>query len=460
LIKRDGTVSTLVQAGAIVYQWDGADSFTNVGAVNSNARLRGPREHNFTLDEWVIITDIEKIENVKKWDGTSFTDLAHDLGSDLKAKYCRVVKERAFFANVTTTTDTPHIILASKTDDSEILSDSETPTASLGEDAPFFIPISDLRPINGLEEAFGQLLISTQRGKLFRLQGETQDSFDYFVEEFHVGSATVGDEAIKNIGNDVVMGLPGRIESAQGTLDFGDVETNDLSREISPLIDNVTSWTIEFDRRLQKIFCFPNNESAIYVLHKKVLDENSQKNLEDRLSPWSKWTTSHSLNFSPTSVMQLIDPLSDQDVVYMGDALGRIFRIDGSGGQDGGTDDIILKRTSALIAPLEGNAFDIQGWISYRKRFESTINIKILGGGVALYEQPISIKLPADENLAVYGGGSHYGGSSYYGTSFRGRISEQNWRAAGHSSHFQVEISHTGSGDIDIEEVGLRFETT
>ena len=90
MIRRDGTVSTLVQAGGAVYSWNGDQTFVQVGTVSAAARLRGPREHNFTLDEYVIITDLTKTEVVKQWDGTSFIDLPHDLGGDLFAKYCRV----------------------------------------------------------------------------------------------------------------------------------------------------------------------------------------------------------------------------------------------------------------------------------------------------------------------------------------------------------------------------------
>ena len=41
LIKRDATETTLIQAGNILYSWDGASSFTNVGAPNVASQLRG-----------------------------------------------------------------------------------------------------------------------------------------------------------------------------------------------------------------------------------------------------------------------------------------------------------------------------------------------------------------------------------------------------------------------------------
>ena len=65
LIKQDATTSTLVQAGGTIYEWDGADGFTQVGTVNPAAKLRGPIDSNYTLDEFVIITDITLTETVQ-----------------------------------------------------------------------------------------------------------------------------------------------------------------------------------------------------------------------------------------------------------------------------------------------------------------------------------------------------------------------------------------------------------
>lgn len=454
LVRPNGTVSTLVQAGGNVYSWDGDATFSLVGTVNTGAKIRGPREHNYTLSGFVIVTDLARQETVKKWDGTSFADFNHDLGGDLIAKYCRVENERAWFANIITTTDTPHVILASQIGDSEVLSAADRPSASLGFDAPFFLISLDLRPINGIEEAFGNIIFSTARGRLYKLQGA--DATDFTLGRFYQGSAVVGDEAIKNVGNDVALGLQGRIESLSGTEQFGDVETDDLSRPIKPQVENVTGWTIEYDRRLQKIYCFPNNQSAVYVAYKGVLTDP----LSQGLSPWSKWTTSHPLGFQPTAVMALIDPISGKDAVYMGDDSGNIYKMDGSGAQDGGTDDITTKRRSGLFTVPEGQTFDLRGWIEYRKLFPTEVTIRLLGGGTAVYDQTITRQLPQADNIAVYGGNHWYGdNTSTYGVSFSSRLHRQNWRAAGQASHFQLETEITSDEDFDIEEIGVEFDT-
>lgn len=457
LINQDGTVSTLVQAGTVVYEWDGDQVFTSVGTVASGAKLRGPREHNFTLDDFVIITDLAKVETVKKWDGTSFVDLAHNLGGDFYARYCRVYNERAIYANVTTATATPHVILGSAIGNSEDLSAANRPSSALGFDAAWFIPMPDLRPINGLEQGFGQFLISTERGRLFRLLG--QDATDFIMEEFHVGSAVVGDEAITNIGNDIIMGLAGRIESLSGTLNFGDVESNDVSAFITPLIENVTGWTIVYDRKGQDVYCFPNNQSAVWILHKKTLNDP----ISQGLSPWSKGTTTHASNFSPTTVMQLINPIDMNDAVYFGDTLGNIYLLEGEGSLDAGTESIVVKRTSGLIQVPAGNNWDIRGHVTYRKQFAQTITIRILHGGKSVWTQEIQKQIPGaeEEGIGFYNGDSYYDdGTSVYNVGFSGRIFRQDWSAAGHSSLFQVEIEADAADPFLIEEVGVEFQAS
>ena len=156
--------------------------------------------------------------------------------------------------------------------------------------------------------------------------------------------------------------------------------------------------------------------------------------------------------------MQLVNPLNNQDVVYFGDTAGNIYRLDGNGGQDGGTDDITVKRRSRMFAVPEGNIFDVAGWIHYRRLFAATLTIRILGGGVAVFTQEILKQLPENTNVAVYGGSHHYGDqTSLYGISFTGRIHRQDWSAAGQASHFQLEVEFSGNEDIDLEEVGIEF---
>src|SRR3990172_9358189 len=77
LLMADGTVSTLIQAGANVYEWDGLTTFTKVGTVVSTAKLRGYwRSHNWTLDDKLLLTDLSLVDVVKEWDGTTFASVS------------------------------------------------------------------------------------------------------------------------------------------------------------------------------------------------------------------------------------------------------------------------------------------------------------------------------------------------------------------------------------------------
>ena len=75
LLKTDGTVTMLVQAGATVYKWDGT-AFSKVGTVDPLAQLRGPREANWALDDKVLISELNLKEDMHEWDGTIFQQIA------------------------------------------------------------------------------------------------------------------------------------------------------------------------------------------------------------------------------------------------------------------------------------------------------------------------------------------------------------------------------------------------
>lgn len=457
LIKRDNTVSTLIQAGSTVYSWDHGSTFTNVGTVSASAKLRGGRDQNFTLDQYVIITDLEQEEVVKKWDGTTFASLAHNLTGNFYARYCRVHRERAFYGNCKSqSTDLPHVLVGSMLSDAETLSVSDRPASTLSLADPFFLVTPDLRPINALENAFGTFLISTQRGQLYHITGSS--AYDFDIKDFYAGSAVAGAEAMVNIGNDIALGLPARIESLSGTINFGDVESDDLTLPVTPSVEGATSWTFCYDRKQRKLYCFPDNQSAVWVLFKPLLDSQKQ------WSPWAKWTTGHSSDFQPTCVMPLIDQTSGQDLVYFGDSLGRIYQMQGSGAKDGGTDTVTVSRTTGLIRGFpEGDLFDVEGWITYRKNVAAVVTLTFFFAGGGSFDKSLTIALPASDNLAVYDGtgsaAAYYGGADYYGSAFSDRISRQGFGPPGLNAHLQVKIDVESEGDIDIQEIVLKFRT-
>ena len=282
---------------------------------------------------------------------------------------------------------------------------------------------------------------------------------DFAIDSLYLGSAAKGDEAISNIGNDIVYGREGAIESLSGVDAFGDTITDDLSRWIQPDIDDVTAWTIVYDRRKQRVFCFPDGVGEVHVMHKPILAGN-------QYSPWSKWTTTHSIDFSPAAVWQMKDPTDGTDRVFMGDMSGNIYKFDGSGGQDGGAEDITAFRVSGVYKTAFTQISNVTGWVDYQKQpAADTLNLTFQHGGQNLFDQTIDVTLLAQQISAVYGGAYYYNNvdttnAAHYGVAFERRLARRTYSAAGQSSEFQVKASVTGSVDFRIDEINVEFQET
>src|SRR5688572_19381132 len=254
LVKRDNSETTLVQAGDTVYEWNGAGTFTSRGSVDSDSKLRGV---TWSLGDYSVIVDVEKQTVVKKWDGSSLTTLTTGLGTDLYAKYGVVHLGRVWLANVTTTTDTPHLIAASRFEDPTSFDVAQRAVSgTFSSVAPAFYLLSpDLRPINGMKLFQDQLIFSTEGGRLFKLTGTSPT--DFALEDFYAGSAATGDESMENIGNDVIfMKSGGNIDLLSATEKFGDVSADDVSRWIPDTVENLTGSITVYDQIRQKILFF------------------------------------------------------------------------------------------------------------------------------------------------------------------------------------------------------------
>lgn len=446
-VDTNGSITTLIQAGGDIYQWDGGSTFTAVGTCNPGSRLRSDQHSISVLDGIVIITDLDKLTPVQEWNGTSLSQFSNNLSSTLYAKFCRIQNERAYFGNVQSGTDTPHVILGSKLSDIRTLTVSDRPSSALADDDPFFLVSPNLKPINGMEHGFGQLFFSTQNGELHVLSGIS--AHDFSLDQFYEGSSISGVEAMVNIGNDILLGMAGRIETLSGTINFGDVETDDVSLKIQPDVKDVTDWRLAYDRTLQKVFCFPNNRDEIWVLHKSLM--------QSELSPWAKWVTDHPVTFQPSCVIPIIDPDSGLESVFIGGSDGAIYKLDGRTGQDGGTTDITLSRTSIIYRIPEGQIFDVMGAVTYQSGFEATVTITFLGSGVEVFEQPLTFTIPAASGQAVYNGSAYYSGNFYYNAGRIGQLRRRKFPAAGNANFFQVRVDVTGASDVVIEEVELNF---
>jgi hypothetical protein len=346
----DGSVKAFFQGTTKVYQWDGT-SFTSAApldTVDSTAQLRGHwRSHSWELDGLLLISDLNLKEPVKQWDGTTWADInflstpSTAFGSAFLCKYISVVDERAVYANCKEgSTLLPHVMVGSQRSEHAIISVSDRPASSLGESDPFFMLSPDLRGINGFTEAFGKAIISTQYGKLFQLDGASAKDFAF--TEFFPGSFAAGHESLAYIGNNVIYGRQGRIESAVDTDRFGDSAADDLTKGIGDRVKTYTGWTAVYNSRLNRVYLFPDDEQEVWVF------DNAIK--EGKVSPWMRFTSAHALGFLPTFVMSMLDPSDGLEYIFMGDENGNVYRLEGTGTTgDGGA-------ASAPIASSGGTA--------------------------------------------------------------------------------------------------------
>ena len=456
LLKADGTVTMLVQAGATVYKWDGT-AFSKVGTVDPLAQLRGPREANWALDDKVLISDLNLKEDMHEWDGTTFQQIAF-LQSDgssafgaFRARYCIVDNERAFFANIHESAAAfPHLLVSSERGDYLVVSASDRPASALGDDAPWFLPVPQLKPINGLAFAFGVLVISQEAGAFEKLTGSTAKDFE--LKKLHDGSGARGRESVVATSNDVIYGSPGKIESLKATDKFGDVEWDDLSFKIQPDIVTYKDWSLVYNPRLKRVYCFPVGKQEVWILHIDFIGTN--------LSPWVKWTTSHALSFKPTATMVCRDPVDGLEYTFMGDAFGKLYRMEGSGtAGDGGTAAIEAKRKSKIYAAaLDAKIFGLSGWLQHKKlATSSTVTLKVLFSGEHAFDADKTFTTAAVLFDTSYGGAIYYAGNFFYGPKQLNRFIRQIFGVEGQGNQIQAEISVDGNNDFAITEVGFRF---
>jgi len=455
-LKADGSVSFLIQAGAKVYEWNGITTFTERATVNANSKLRGHhRSHAWSLDDKVLITDLSLLETVKEWNGTTWASSAFLNGSGgggsfgtFYAKYLNVSNERAMFSNVKDAGGaSPHMMVGSKRSDYLTISVADRPASSLSEEDPFFLLSPDLRPINGHVEAFGSTILSTERGRMFNLNG--QSAIDFAFADFYPGSAASGEEPLAYIGNDILYGRQGRVESLKDTDRFGDSEADDATAPISNSINGYGGWRIVFNARLNRAYAFPDDGSEVWVLNTSMRG--------GQVSPWMRWTTQHAMAFMPTFVMSMLDPLDGLEYVFMGDEGGHLYRLEGTGTSgDGGTRSVAVEWLSKLFAaPLDAQIFRFEGYVKYRKNVAFQILLTLEFAGEAAFSEQITIDVPGTDGAAHFGGGHYFGGDVYFGVLVN-RLIRQRFEVPGQASEFQIRIGVTGADDFSINEIGIR----
>ena len=442
LVKRDDTETTLVQSGANVYKWDGGATFSSVATITSVAQLR---DVYWSLNDYLVITDLQKAQPVSKWDGSTFGNLTTGLGTSLYAKYGIVHQGRVWLFNVKTTTDTPHLMVASAFENPESYDTTQravSGTFVTGSEA-FYMLTPDLRPINGVALTLsGDLVISTERGRLFKLTGSGPS--DYKWTDFYANSNAIGNESIVSSGNDIFyIRQGGAIESLLATQNYGDVAADDVSRWIPETVRTLTDGIAVYDQSNQKVLWFVAGK--VLVLHKDllyggcVIDDQGQK---AKLSPWTIYRTSHDSNFTTSAARYMRIPGTDSYSVIFGDSSGRIFDLNGSGNDgDGGTTDITLVRKTRFLGEETGLNYHRRiprARIRYQRTTQCSISIALEWGdeyNTSTASVTLAGSLTAD--TAAYFGGAYYFGDTIYFNVGEG--------AAGVKSHINTSMVGRGS---------------
>ena len=456
--QADGTVLAFIQAGDTVYNFDGTsfDASPILDTVNANAKLRGHwRTHAWTLDDKVIVTDLSLNEVVKDWDGTTWADITFTDQSgagfgNFFAKYVNVNNDRAIYSNVTTATATPHLIVGAAIEDHDQITVTNRPSSSISTADPFYLTAPDLKPINGHVEAFGTTVFSTESGQLFKLDGNS--SQDFSIDTFYAGSAAQGDESLAYIGNDIVYGRGGRVESLTDTEKFGDSEADDLTLKVQDQIETYTGWTNIYNSRLNRVYLFPTGQSEVWAFQTGMRGSG--------VSQWMRWKTEHALAFQPTFVMSMLDPSDSLEYVFMGDSSGNVYRLEGSGTSgDGGTSNIDVQWLSKLfVAEMDAKTHEIEGWIKYRKSTDAaTVTLQLEYAGENVYDEAIVVEIPAETSDYHYNNNIYYNNDAYYGQANIGRLTRQIINIPGGSNEFQLRVVVNGTGNFNINEVGLRM---
>jgi hypothetical protein len=464
LVKRSNTETTLVQAADTVYLWDGSTSFTSKGTVSASAQLR---DCYWSLGDYLVITDVAKATVVKKWDGTTFSTLTTGLAGSLFAKYGVVYQNRVWLANVTTSSDTPHLIVASAFEDPTSYSTSLRggPTTSGGGSfstglEAFYILAPDLKPINGMLVFYNQLIISTEGGRLYKLTGTTAATYKW--EDFYSGSAALSSESMANIGNDVIyMKQGGGVDLLSTTQTSGDVAADDVSRWIPTTTKDLTGAITVYDQKNQKVLFFVAGK--VLVLFKDLIGAE--------LSPWSVYKTQETFAFNTSAAKYMKKPGTQVYSVFFGDSVGRVFDLNGTGGGDAGTQTIAVTRKTRYIQNGEGaDKFNrgglnlmkkiLRGMVFYRRvadDAEITLSFD-WGDEYNTSQSVIPLKgAPTGSTGVYYGGGSYYSGSVYYsqGSAFAQKISSQSFSPTGKGPGFFLTASLDTSTDFQIEYIEI-----
>lgn len=455
LEKRDGETSSLIVAGERVFRWDGSSDLGDPIAMVSAGGLF--KDTYWSLDDLSIITDINLQNRLKVWNGVSFSDLTTNTTNAIRAKYALVHNGRVWLANIMDgNTSLPHLVLASAFENHELY-DPGTRAGDNGftGDEAFFLASPDLRPINGFDVFQDEIVISTDQGRLHRLSG--LDSTTYGFVSYYAGSAAIGDQSFSNIGNDLVyLRAGGVVESLIATDTSGDVTANDISIKVPKSFEKQENAIVVYDQTLQKVYFFVNGK--VMVLFKDLLSPNPFNSI----SPWSIYRTTHPSQFNAISAKYMRVPGQKDFTVYWGDDQGNVFNMNGGGAGDAGTNSVVSRRKTPLIALNWKPPFNVR--LQYRQRSEVNVNLEFtFGEELATRNCPITLKAATLDTLVrnFYNGNKYYNDEAYYaeGIELGALPVTQGAQPAGRGIAAFIEISADSSNDFIIDKLIIGDES-
>lgn len=470
LIKRDNTETTLTVNGTAVYKWDGAASFTSKGSVVADALLRG---EYWSLGEYLVITDLNINNVVKTWDGTTFTDMTHTgIVGNLYAKFAIAHLNRMWLFNIKIgSTSYPDMILACKFEDPTNWDNSARGGASTvgggsfstGLEA-FYLLVPDLKAINGVCLFQNQLVISTDKGRMWNLSGTSAKDFQFV--DFQDTAPAIGMNAVISMGNDIVYPRQGNaIALLYATLNYGNVLQAGIGHWLPTTLANVTTYNdIVYDVTNQRVLFFVNGK--VLVLYKEILAQDRGA-LKDGPSPWGVYTTLDSSSLNTLAAKYMLRPGTTTYSVFFGDDTGRIFDLYGSGTSgDGGSTSatVTCSRRSRHIGvevmdPWPYIDENITGHVRYRRLVAASATISFdWDDEYSTTSNVVSLKGPPSNDPSPYFGGAfYYNDGMYYNAGFSAnrRVSSMNINPGGKGPGFFLTVSAASATPWQIDQVEM-----
>lgn len=469
LVKRDNTETTLVVAGTTAYQWDGSSTFTaKTTGLTTDALLRGAY---WSLGDYLVISDLNLSNVLATWDGSSWATMTHTgIAGNLFAKFAIVHLDRVWLFNIKVGAQSfPDMVLACAFEDpTNWDSSTRGGPSTIGGGAfvtgleAFYLKMPDLKPINGVCLFQSQIVISTDKGRMWTLSGTS--SKDFSIVDFKDTDPAIGTDTVVAIGNDIVYPRQGAaIQLLYATLNFGNVLGAGLAHWIPFSLTNVSVFNkIVYDATNQRALFFVNGK--VLVLYKDILAQDRGA-LLDGPSPWGAYVTQDSASFNTSDAAYMLRPGSSVYSVFFGDSNGRIFDLYGtnSSGDAGSANSAVkLYRKSRHIGVEVLNPWpyieeNITGHVRYRRLAQTALTISLdWDDEYSTTQNVLTLKGPPANDPAPYFGGSFYfGGTSYFnqGFSAAARMASMNINPGGKGPGFFVSVTANCGTPIQVDQI-------